>query len=89
MALPHSFNLNIGFENYALGPEILTKMYPKIRKNTSWGWAGPSSGQAGIWLYFAFSESSPKMKKNYETYNNEQKEQVFASSSKFQIIRFR
>ena len=26
--------------------------------------------------------------KNYETYNNERKEQVFASSSKFQIKRF-
>ena len=29
------------------------------------------------------------IKKNYETYNNERKEQVFASSSKFQIKRFR
>ena len=27
--------------------------------------------------------------KNYETYNNERKEQVFASSSKFQIKRVR
>ena len=27
--------------------------------------------------------------KNYETYNNERKEQVFASSNKFQIKRFR
>ena len=26
--------------------------------------------------------------KNYETYNNERKEQVFGSSSKFQIKRF-
>ena len=28
-------------------------------------------------------------RKNYETYSNERKEQVFASSSKFQIKRFR
>ena len=27
--------------------------------------------------------------KNYKTYNNEQKEQVFASSNEFQIKRFR
>ena len=27
----------------------------------------------------------PSKEKNYETYNNERKEQVFASSSKFQI----
>ena len=27
-------------------------------------------------------------KKNYERYNNERKEQVFASNSKFQIQRF-
>ena len=27
--------------------------------------------------------------KNYETYNNERKEQVIASCSKFQITRFR
>ena len=31
----------------------------------------------------------PFSKKNYETYNNKQKEQVLASSSKFQIKRFR
>ena len=34
---------------------------------------------------------SPELfiKKNYETYNNERKKQVFASSSKFQIKRVR
>ena len=30
-----------------------------------------------------------ELKKNYETYNNERKKQVFASSSKFQIKRVR
>ena len=31
------------------------------KEKTSWGWAGPSSAQAGTWLYFCFFENLPSI----------------------------